>query len=210
MTFLDLSDVHVAFVRERNREAQVKLADIREGSALSVDLPDRAFDVALLMGPLYHLPPEGRVAALREMRRVLRDDGILVTAYISRFAALMDGYRKGFIADPAYEPLAVGDLEHGKHDSPDDDKYFTLAYMHRPDEVAPELEAAGFLALDVVAVEGFYWTYPHLGGFVDDPASFARLLEHAALIEREPSIMGASAHFLAVSTILPTRSGSVL
>ena len=28
------------------------------------------------------------------------------------------------------------------HDSPDDDKYFTLAYMHRPDDVAPELEAA--------------------------------------------------------------------
>jgi SAM-dependent methyltransferase len=199
VTFVDLSDVHVATVRDKNRDSRAKLHDIREGSALTLDFAAESFDVALIMGPLYHLPPEERARALREMHRVLRKDGLLVSAYISRFAALMDGYRKGYIRDPVYAPLATGDVEHGMHDSPDDDKYFTMAFMHRPDEVAPELKAAGFRILDVLAVEGLFWTYPHLGEFVEDRERFARLLQHAELIEKESSVMGASAHFLAIS-----------
>jgi hypothetical protein len=133
------------------------------------------------------------------MRRVLSDDGVLVSAYISRFAALMDGYKRRWISNPAYESLSVEDARHGVHDSPDDDKYFTLAFMHRPEEIAAELQTAGFEMLELLAVEGLFWTYPHLAEFVEDPESFARLLSHVELLEREPSIMGASAHFLSTA-----------
>ena len=39
-------------------------------------------------------------------------------------------------------------------DSPDDDKYFTLALMQRPEEVAAELRTVGFEMLELLAVEG--------------------------------------------------------
>ena len=103
------------------------------------------------------------------MRRVLRDDGLLVSAYISRFASLMYGFKKRLLLDPAYPPIVENDLTHGIHEGPNDDKYFTLAYLHRPEEIVPELEMAGFAVSGVLAVEGLFWTYPHLREFVDDP-----------------------------------------
>jgi SAM-dependent methyltransferase len=156
--YVDLSDVHVAGVRARNAAAASKLLSISEGTALALPFPPRSFDVVLNMGPMYHLPGAERQVALGEMSRVLRSDGLLVGSYISRFAALMDGYKKDLIRDPAYAPLALGDLEHGRHDAPDDDRYFTLAYMHRPEEIAPELLRAGLRVLEVCAVEGLFWT----------------------------------------------------
>ncbi len=200
VTYVDLSDLHVRWVRERNETTAAKITSISEGTALDLSFPQGSFDVVLNMGPMYHLPAGDRRKALEQSRRVLREGGLLVTAYISRFAALMDGYKKDLILDPVYVPLAIGDLKSGTHDSPNDDKYFTLAYMHRPEEIRPELEAAGLRVLDVLAVEGLFWTYPHLGQYVKDQHQYARLLEYAELIEREPSVMGASAHLLAFST----------
>ena len=145
------------------------------------------------MGPMYHLPPgKERIEALREMHRVLCDAGLL-------FSALLDGYKKRWISNPVYEALSLDDVKHGVHDSPDDDKYFTLAFMHRPEEVCDELCAGGFEMLDLIAVEGLLWTYPHLGGFVDDQEAFSHFLDHAELLEKESSVMGASAHFLAIA-----------
>jgi SAM-dependent methyltransferase len=198
LSFIDLSDVHVANVKARNREINAGLIDIRQGNALSLGFPDKSFSIVLNMGPMYHLPPNERHTALLEMRRVLRDDGLIISSYISRFAALMDGYKESYINDPSYESLALGDVRHGTHDSPDEEKYFTLAFMHLPNEVKPELEASGFRALDLIAVEGFFWTYP-LEQYVADLESFSQLLMHAELVEKEPSIMGASAHFLSIA-----------
>jgi SAM-dependent methyltransferase len=201
VTFLDLSNVHVETVRQLDAQGGAKLAAILEGSVLALPFADLSFDAVLNMGPLYHLPPDLRHAALAEIRRVLRPDGFMVTAYISRFAALMDGYREDFVADPAFEALALGDIRHGRHDGPPHGRYFTVAYMHRPEEVAPELEKAGFEVREVCAVEGFWWTFPNLAAYTSDAGRFAQLLGHARLVEKEPSVMGASAHLLAVSVV---------
>jgi SAM-dependent methyltransferase len=197
--YVDLSEAQAAMVTASDESAEAKLASISTGTATDLSFGDRSFDVVLNMGPMYHLAPAERPMALSEMRRVLRDDGLLVCAYISRFAALMDGYRKGWISDPVYNSLAVADIESGTHDSPDDDKYFTLAYMHRPEEIAPELASAGFGTLALYAVEGFFWTYPHLGQFEENPQTWRQLLAHAERLETEPSLLGASAHMLAMA-----------
>jgi SAM-dependent methyltransferase len=200
VSFIDLSDEHVSIVRAKNRDLSSGLVSVREGSALSIGHPDASFDMVLNMGPLYHLTAEERPRALQEMGRVLRRGGLVVSAYISRFAALMDGYQDGYIEDPVFPPLAVGDVTSGTHDSPDETRYFTLAYMHRPDEVQPELEAGGLRMLDLFAVEGLFWTSPRLDRYLSEKAGFERLLAHAELLEKEPSIMGASAHFLSIAT----------
>jgi 2-polyprenyl-3-methyl-5-hydroxy-6-metoxy-1,4-benzoquinol methylase len=199
VTFVDLSDVHVRCVRERNETTAGRITSISKGTALDLSFPQGSFDVVLNMGPKYHLPAGDRQKELGQSGRVLREGGLLVTAYISRFAALMDGYKKDLVLDPVYVPLAIGDLKSGTHDSPDDGKCFTLAYMHRPEELRPELEAAGFRVVDVLAVEGLFWKYPHPGQYVQAQYQYARLLEYAELIEREPSVLGASPHLLAVS-----------
>jgi SAM-dependent methyltransferase len=199
VTFMDLSDAHVAAVRERNRTADAPLVDVRQGNVLDPDLPPGAFDLVLNMGPMYHLPAGQRLEALHALGLLLNRGGILISAYISPFAALMDGYSDDYILDPEFGPLAIGDIAKGVHEPPGHDRYFTLAYMHRPEEIGPEITAAGLHLRALVAVEGFFWTYQNLGTYTEDPDRFRQLMEHARLIESEPSIMGASAHMLSVA-----------
>ncbi|MCS7365828.1 MAG: class I SAM-dependent methyltransferase [archaeon GB-1867-035] len=49
-------------------------------------LPDNFFDVVLCFGPLYHLiEPTDRVKTISEIRRVLRDNGLLFISAVSLF-----------------------------------------------------------------------------------------------------------------------------
>jgi 2-polyprenyl-3-methyl-5-hydroxy-6-metoxy-1,4-benzoquinol methylase len=65
--------------------------DASEGDARSLDQASASVDVVLLLGPLYHLVDRAdRLRALREAHRVLRPEGLLFAAAISRFAALFD------------------------------------------------------------------------------------------------------------------------
>jgi ubiquinone/menaquinone biosynthesis C-methylase UbiE len=50
------------------------------GTAESLDFPDAAFDVVVSSLVLHHLPEDGRLRAVREMRRVLRPGGTLLVA----------------------------------------------------------------------------------------------------------------------------------
>jgi ubiquinone/menaquinone biosynthesis C-methylase UbiE len=201
VTLIDVSAVHVGIARETNQTHSAKLVDIIEGSALDLPFGEKRFDAILNMGPMYHLPPDARQTALSEMYRVLRPKGVMVSSYISRFASLIDGYNEGYVHDPAYLPFALGAISNGRHDPPADGKYFTLAYMHRPEEVEPEIEKAGFFLLGLYAVEGFFWAHPKIDSYIENEMEFRRLMEHIRLLEKEPSIMGSSAHFLAVSRV---------
>jgi ubiquinone/menaquinone biosynthesis C-methylase UbiE len=170
------------------------------GEAGFLDFKDQAFDHALLLGPLYHLQQHTeRLAALTEARRVLKPGGFLFAAGITRFASAIDGLYNGTIDDPAFGQIVTVDLETGRHsNTTGNPKYFTTAYFHRPDELASELSAAGFQNVEVFAVEGVSWAAPDLDDRVADPVKLAAMLDLLRRLESEPSILGASPHFLAV------------
>jgi hypothetical protein len=51
--------------------------------------------------PMYHLTTRSdRIKSLREASRVVRPDGVVAVAAISRFASLCDGLARGFFFDP--------------------------------------------------------------------------------------------------------------
>jgi len=161
---------------------------------------DASVDAVLLLGPLYHLVDAAdRAAALGEARRVLRPGGVLLAAAISRFASTYDGIRSGFVADPYFESLVAGVLTDGVHRNLDPvahPQFFALAYFHRPEKLRPELRAAGFGSVDLVAVEG-------PGAFqngldLSDEAKRAAILRAIERVEHEPSLLGASSHLLGI------------
>ena len=44
---------------------------------------DKEFDLILVFGPMYHLySMEDKVKALTEAKRVLKDDGVIMVAYV--------------------------------------------------------------------------------------------------------------------------------
>jgi SAM-dependent methyltransferase len=170
--------------------------------ARALPVADGAADAVLLLGPLYHLPERAdRVAAWREAARAVAPGGVVVGAVISRFAFLLDGLLKGFFDDPGFPPLVERTLREGRHVNDSSGRsYFTTAYFHRPEEVAAEAEDAGLTDVQVIAVECPLWLNDdRLESLVDDPAATEAMLEVLRVVEREPSMLGASGHLLGVA-----------
>jgi SAM-dependent methyltransferase len=169
------------------------------GDAVGLAEADESYDVVLLLGPLYHLTEVGqRRAALAEARRVLVAGGILAAAAISRFASLLDGVAKGFIADERFAAIVERDLRDGQHRNPEHrEGWFTTAYFHHPEELRTEVEAAGFVLDGLYGVEGpTAWS---IDSDVTSEAGRRRLVEAARAVETEPTLLGASAHLLAIA-----------
>jgi ubiquinone/menaquinone biosynthesis C-methylase UbiE len=198
---IDPVELHLEQARACSAQSKVALASISAGDARKLDLPSEIADALLLFGPLYHLiEPADRLIALREAHRVLKPQGMLFAAAISRFASLIDGLTLGYFQDPAFREIVSADLTSGQHRNPiNHPGYFTTAYFHRPEELAREVDLAGFRAKRILAVEGPVWAATRLRESWADPVQRSRLLEFLADIESEPSIVGASAHFLAVA-----------
>lgn len=176
------------------------LASIEHGDARKLALAEHSADAVLLLGPLYHLvEKEHRLACLREAHRVLRPGGLLWGSGISHFASLFDSLSSGFFDDPAFVPILERDLEDGQHRNPTANPlYFTDAYFHRPGELSREFLAAGFQVLEVVAIEGPAWLAGDFDRIWSDPRQRERLLATVRKVEREPSILGASSHIMAI------------
>jgi SAM-dependent methyltransferase len=190
---IDPVPLHVEQARAAGLRAEI-------GDARELPAPDGTADAVLMLGPLYHLPERAdRLRALAEARRTLRPGGLLAAAAISRFASTLDGLRSGSLADPAFRANVERALRTGVHRNPRrDPRWFTTAYFHRPEDLRAEVREAGFDPVRLVAVEGAAWLLGDLGTWLDDDARRALLLDHLARLESEPSLLGASAHLLAL------------
>ena len=181
------------------------LASAVVGDARALPVDDHSADVALLLGPLYHLTDAAdRTRALHEARRALRPGGLLAAAAITRFASTLDGVAQGFLLEPGFEAIVERDIADGQHRNPDAHPgWFTTAYLHRPDELEREVAAAGFDVTALVAVEGAVGAAAEtraLDAWLDDPGKREILLRAIRRVEAEPSLLGASPHVLALAT----------
>ncbi|HEX7139488.1 MAG TPA: hypothetical protein VF219_16665, partial [Vicinamibacterales bacterium] len=99
--------------------------------------------------------------------------------------------------DPRFVAIRDRDLLDGQHrNDGGNTTYFTTSYFHRPDDLRDELDQAGFADPGVLGVEGPGWL---MSDFVDrwtDPVRRAEVLRAARVLERESSIIGASAHMI--------------
>ena len=198
---VDPVSLHVERVRTLSRAAAVPLLSVEIGDARRLDVPETTIDVVLLFGPLYHLTDRrDRIVALSEARRVLVPGGLLLTAHISRFASTCDGIQDGALRDAQFADIVEQDLTNGIHHNPTNRfEWFTTAYFHRPEEIRPEVEEAGLSFESLVAVEGPGWMSGELDAWLDDEGSRNRLLHVLRRLEREPSLIGMSAHLVSVA-----------
>ena len=199
---LDVVPLHIETAREARADVSgARLAEAVVGDARMLPWPDAAADGVLLFGPLYHLTGrDERLRALREGRRVLKRGGVLLAAGISRFASALDGVREGYLADPAFAAIVEGDLTDGQHRNPTGKpEYFMDTFFHRPDDLRAEIAEAPFEVVAVLGIEGPGWLRRDFDAWWADPALRERLLQLARRLETEPSLLGLSAHLLAVA-----------
>jgi ubiquinone/menaquinone biosynthesis C-methylase UbiE len=195
---LDLTEKHVETARRRSGIASVVVGDAR-----TLNFPDRFADAALLMGPLYHLTEAAdRQTALREAHRVLKPNGLLVAAAISRFASLLDGLARSFISDSRFRSILMQDLERGDHrNTTGNIDFFTDSHFHLPNELADEVLGAGFVGAKVFPVEGVVCMAPDFEALWADGEKRDFLLEVLRHCENHPTILGASPHLLVFARV---------
>jgi ubiquinone/menaquinone biosynthesis C-methylase UbiE len=177
------------------------IASSREGDARAMEVADESIDAVLLLGPLYHLPDRSdRVRALRETLRVLKPGGVALIAAISRYASLLDGLFRGYLDDPEFAAIVERDMADGVHHNTSGDlAYFTTAYFHRAADLAMEINESGLVHDSTLPVEGPGWLLQDFDVHWRDPERRKRLLDAVRAVENVPSLLGASAHWIAVA-----------
>lgn len=196
---IDAVALHVEQARAAAAAQPESSFTARLGDARALDADDASVDAVLLLGPLYHLTKrDDRFGTWTEARRVLRPDGVVVGAAISRFASLLDGLAHGSLNDPLFASIVEDDLRDGQHRNPkptERPEWFTTAYFHHPDELTDEVVEADLVCEGVFGVEGPGWLFPDRWELPDQREI---LLSAARAVENEPTLRGVSSHLLAV------------
>jgi ubiquinone/menaquinone biosynthesis C-methylase UbiE len=203
---VDALPLHVELARQASKaQPDAPLAGIEVGDARSLKHTDTSVDVVLLFGPLYHLIEHAdRLTALHEAHRILRPGGILFAVGISRFTSMLDGLRQGFLDDPAFVQIVERDLTDGQHSNPmNHPAYFTTAFFHDPKELEAEIKESGFLYERTLPIEGPLWLSPYVIANFHDQRKRELFLALVRRLEQESSLLGASAHLLAVAHKAP-------
>jgi ubiquinone/menaquinone biosynthesis C-methylase UbiE len=197
---VDASPRLIEEARRRNSTAPHRLIACTVGDARNIPADDESVSAVLMLGPLYHLTEaEDRVTALREGSRVLQRGGVLFAAAISRWGSALDGLARELFLDKRFAGIVERDIREGQHrnetDRPD---FFTTAYFHRPDELADEFALGGLAVENLYGIEGPGWLLPDFADRWQNPERRATILNVARMLEREPFVIGCSAHLLAV------------
>lgn len=200
VTLLDLSSVELDFARAKAKEEGVELADYVRANALDLSaLSPASYDAVLLMGPLYHLLSEDeRRRAILEARRLLRDEGLLFAALITRYAPIR--FAAKFEPDLLLngQPSAQEMLQHGENRPPHDQEgYFTEAYFAHPSEVKPLMESCGFATLDLIGCEGVVARIEDRINELDGEL-WEAWVDLNYRVGKDPCLYGASEHLLYV------------
>ena len=77
--------------------------------------------------------------------------------------------------------------------------YFTTAFFHDPKELEAEIQESGFLYERTLPIEGPLWLFPDVAANFHDQSRREPFLRLVRRLEQEPSLLGASAHLLAIA-----------
>jgi S-adenosylmethionine-dependent methyltransferase len=199
VSLFDLSPESLAFARQRALDTGIALQSYDLGDATDLSCySDGGFDAVLLMGPLYHLLElEQRQRALQEARRVLRPDGVLFAAFISRFAGHIRAAGRDPLLPVREAEISAAILLTGKLAAREDQPQGFVAYMAHPSDVSPLLWSAGFELLETLSLEGLIGGCEGQVNTLQGEAweTWLAINWQAA---HDPSLFGASQHLLAV------------
>ena len=208
----DLSETNIAMSAELATDYPgVKLASATVCDARSIPWPDKSADAVLLMGPLYSITEyEERILAIRESRRLLKDDGILFSAALTPYSVLVprialyhiDGTAKRReLDDPAVISMIERALEDGCYCNPEKKIASGLgsSHLHTAKALREELSEGGFVTATVHGIMGGAWLAPNLDELLANEETKAVLMKTVRILDTHEEIIGLSGHLLAVS-----------
>jgi len=202
----DISEKNIEMSHDLGVEYGLTLKTAEVADARSINRPDNSADAILLFGPLYHIVDDSeRQLCLKECYRLLKPNGLLFTAAITRYAttlwALTVYDKNPLLDEAAFYDMLEREIKTGDHIKNPESRYRGMgrSYFHLPDELKNEIEAAGFCDTDIRGVIGPCWLIPNLDEAWKHETKRENIMQIVRLCEEEESIMGLSTHILSIS-----------
>lgn len=208
----DLSETNIAMSKELAAEyPHVCLKSAMVCDARSIPRLDNSADAILLMGPLYSITEyEERILAIKESRRLLKDDGILFSAALTPYSILIpriatyhidDTKKRAELDDPAFISAVERALSDGCYINTERKIASGLgsSHLHTAKALREELRCGGFVTSAVHGVMGGAWLAPNLDALLEKEETRNLLMKTVRMLDTHEEIIGLSGHLLAVS-----------
>lgn len=208
----DLSETNIEMSKELAKEypgTKLKAAEVSD--ARSIPRPDKSADAILFMGPLYSITEyEERILAIKECRRLLKNDGLLFSAALTPYSILIpriakyhidDSKKRRELDDPAVMAAIERALSDGCYINPDKKIATGLgsSHLHTAKALREELSAGGFSTVSVYGMMGGAWLAPNVEELLKHEDTRNLLMKTVRMLDTHEEIIGLSGHLLAVS-----------
>jgi S-adenosylmethionine-dependent methyltransferase len=201
VTLLDLSDVEIRLAGIQLNKHELSAEQLIVGDARDMNmLASNIFDAALLLGPMYHIvEPDERAKVLRELKRILKDQGIAIIAYLNSWGLIKTGivdfphwYKDvSFLRSMLDEHAFAGQQLSG----------FTECYWSTSEAALQEVGKAGFEVISYAGAESFANGMSDLLEQVarDEPEAYENIIEVAAELCELEQYRDSTDHLLIVA-----------
>ncbi|PEQ96133.1 methyltransferase type 11 [Bacillus sp. AFS006103] len=191
VSLLDLSKQNIVVAKEKSLERGITLESYIHGNALELENFNRTFDVILLMGPLYHLTKESdRRIAVEGALRLLKPNGIIVTAFISNYAPLQN-----YLSDVSPIDSVSEILEYLESEKDKTLEGFTTAYFTDFKEAKNFMKSFELTELVFAGVENVLRCKEKEINSLEE-SEYKKWLEIGYHLSRDENVIGTSQHFL--------------
>ena len=184
VTAVELVKYNLGILKQKNSTVKAY-----QGNALKLSrFPDKEFDMVLVFGPMYHLlTTEEKVQALKEAKRVLKDDGVMLVAYcMNEYSILTYGFRQNHIL----ECLENGKISKDFRVQPEAEDLYDYVRLEDMDAYN---KAAGLKRIKVISADGpSDYMRPVLNAM--DEATFEAFIHYHLTICERPELVGAGSH----------------
>ena len=172
--------------------------EIHQGNSQKLPFPNNFADVIILHGPLYHLQQkEERALAIKEAKRVLKSNGIILGFAINHTASTLVGLLNGLIHKNSFFEMCKHELLTGTHNPPNNLPWLLAeAYYHKPEEFKAEFVEQNLNYLNLYAVEGMIWLDKDFFQNINNEKRRKTLLELLKITENDSSLLAFSPHMM--------------
>lgn len=153
VTLIDLSEKLIEQAIDNAAKAGVVINQFIKGNVLNLEttLPNKRFDAVLCMGPMYHLLEEDeRKEAIRQCLNLLKPGGILIVAFISAYAPIVDCLKSFPNKIRENKKYLLQYLSDGRNNK---ESGFTDAYFINPNNIETFFSEFGIESIRLMATE---------------------------------------------------------
>lgn len=189
---IDITPANVEFFNEKIKNNGLTNVKAMIGDATNLHkLSDNSFDVVLAFGPMYHLPPNEREKVFDECKRICKNNGIVIFAYINKAGAYISGcLREGW--GDIYPNKNANEfvLKKATDDIRPDVFFFTM-----PEEVSAKAAEHGLRVIKNVGLD-FLFNVTAINNMPDE--QYEAWQELTDFMCESPSCVGLSGHALLI------------